>query len=79
MRIEHFIGSTKKKGSRQRDEQRSLSIAKEKMSMDQSVRFLNLNWNEKRFHQSKSSRDAAKRSIYRAMTGERRTNQMNSK
>ena len=37
---------------------------------DQSVLTLNLLWNEKRFHQLKSQRDAARRSLFRASTGE---------
>ena len=40
-----------------------------KMSSDKSVEMLNIGWNEKRFHESKSMRRAARQSIFRAKLG----------
>ena len=42
---------------------------KRRMSLNQSVHKLNLIWNEKRFMESKSTRLAARRSVFRAGTG----------
>jgi hypothetical protein len=46
------------------------------MSFNKSIQMLTLVWNEKRFTESKSARNAARRSVFRAATSKLKTHEI---